>query len=164
MAKHRAPKPRPWRMIIAAAASLLLAGGLAVAVPASANTPPLIGQLTTSGDDGYDAAACSFTVQGVDEAHGTVTAQMGGQSKPVPGNLLGYLQIAHNEITCTLYGPSGQLLTQIHNGANTANVGTSIQLRTVPEYPYYELCGLAKYTLRSGSAFFVDAGCAFGPS
>jgi hypothetical protein len=122
-----------------------------------------VGNLITTGSDGYDGGACSFNVQGVDTVHNTVTAQFSGQSKPVAGNLLGYLQIAHNEITCNLYDPDGNFLTQIHHGANTADVGTSIRLRTVPLFPYYQLCGFAQYTLRSGGVFTVTLPCATGP-
>jgi hypothetical protein len=163
MAKHRMPRAH-WRKVLAVLVSLSFAGALAVSVPAGADTGPIIGQLRTSGSDGYDGGACSFNVQGVNASAGTVTAQFSGQSKPVAGNVLGYLQIAHNEITCVLLDPAGNFLTSIHGAANTADVGTSIILRTVPRHPYYILCGVAQYTLRSGSVFNVAVPCATGPT
>jgi hypothetical protein len=163
MAKHRVPKPQ-WRKLLVALTSLVFAAGLAASLPAGATTGPIIGHLTSSGNDGYDQGACSFNVQSVNESAGTVSGQMGGQSGPVSGNLLGYVQIVHNDITCYLYDGSGfTRLYTLHKGADAPSVGTGVVNVTVPRYTQYELCGFATYTLRSGTVRQVNLPCSVGP-
>ena len=163
MAKHRVSTAQ-WRKVLAVAVSLMFAGALAASAPATAGTSPIIGHLNTVADDGYDGGACNLNVQGVNENNHTVGMQLSGQSKPVAGNVLGYFQIAHNDITCFVYDPTGTvLLATIHKGANTANVGTTVTFTTVPEYSSYVLCGQVSYTLRSGTLHGFQIPCATGP-